>query len=224
VSFACALVWSGVALLVSACAGQERSSAYQVLFRVESDPGQTVAGDSVSFRGRVLATTDDDGAVLVLIHGKEGGHVALSVFCPEGFLSPGRSTDVVLHRLADPGRTGAEYDVRCPPVLRGVVVVIRADRGPNLPVGYLGREVARTDASGAGLALLRVAANEQVEIVLDTSQATPSGGGRLVPENPSMKFTSTDREDMKLFDVRFDLAANRRPVASSARTLPVRLH
>jgi hypothetical protein len=222
--FACALVGSGVALFVSACAGQERSSAYRVLFRVESDPGQTVTGASVSFQGRVLAKTDDDGAVLVSVQGKEGDHVALSVACPEGFLSPSKATEVVLHRLADPGRSAAEYDVRCPPVVGGVGVVVRAERGPNLPVKHLGREVARTDASGAGLALLQVPANEPVEIMLDTSQARPPGGGRLIPENPSLKFTSTDREDLKLFDVRFDLETNGRPVAASARALPVRLH
>jgi hypothetical protein len=173
----------------------------------------------VSFGGRVLGQTDDRGVVLLAMHGSEGDRAELLVRCPAGFLSPSKPLDVLLHRLAAPN-VRAEYEIRCPPVRRELVVVVRAEHGPNLPVMVLGREVARTDGSGVAHALLEVSAYDQVEMTLRTDEP---GAERLRPQNPVMKFTSADRDDMKLFDVRFEIEpAKRRGLATHA--LPVRLH
>ena len=190
-----------------------------MLLRVYSDPGKAVAGASVSFRGRVLGETDDAGAVRLAMHGSEGDRIELLVKCPADFLSPSKPLEVVLHRLVDPNAR-VEHEVQCPPVRRALVVVVRAEHGPNLPVMVLGREVARTDASGVADVLLEVPANDQVEMTLQT---TDEGTGvRLRPQNPAMKFTGEDRDDMKLFDVQFEVDRPRHR-GPAARALPVRI-
>ena len=191
-----------------------------MLLRVYSDPGKVVPGASVSFRGRVLGQTDETGAVRLAMHGSEGDRIELLVRCPVDFLSPSKPLEVVLHRLADPGAR-VEHQVQCPPVRRDLVVVVRAEHGPNLPVMVLGREVARTDASGVAHVLLEVLANDQVEMTLQTTDER--AGERLRPQNPVMKFAGADRDDMKLFDVHFEVDRPRHR-GLATRAMPVRLH
>ncbi|HEX3772087.1 MAG TPA: hypothetical protein VHV30_14525, partial [Polyangiaceae bacterium] len=164
--------------------------------------------------------TDAKGSLALAIRGSEGERVLLAVTCPDGFQSPAQPTEVVLHRLSDPGPK-AEYDLQCPPVTRSVVIVVRADNGPRLPVLYLGKEIARTDESGAAHALVTVPASEDVEITLSTSEPASE---RLRPQNPSMKFTATAGDDIKLFSVKFALEPEKRHAVVAKSTLPVRLH
>ena len=211
-----------VAVLVTSigCAREERRSAsYPLVIRVESQPGQPVAGASVSFQGRSVGRTDDAGTVTLAVHGAEGEHVTIGVGCPEGFVADGKAADIVLHTLEDPTRK-PEYDVACRPTHRTVVVVVRADRGAGLPVMYLGREVARTDESGAAHALLEVPAADDVEVSLSTLEA---GNQRLRPQNPSMKFFASDPSDLKVFSVSFQLAPEARAYRAERR-LPVRIN
>ena len=60
--------------------------------------------------------------------------------------------------------------------MRRVVVAVRAENGPNLPVTYLGRAVGRTDASGAAHVLLAMHPGDQFSLGLDTS-----GNKRIPP-------------------------------------------
>ncbi|HEY4014110.1 MAG TPA: hypothetical protein VGM06_12280 [Polyangiaceae bacterium] len=202
------------------CAREERRTAsYPLVIRVESQPGQPVPGASVSFQGRSVGRTDDAGTVTLSVRGAEGEHVTIGIRCPEGFVATGKAADVVLHALEDPTRK-PEYDVECRPLRRTIVVVVRADRGPNLPVMYLGREVARTDDSGAAHALLDVPASEDVEISLSTVDAANQ---RLRPQNPSMKFFASDPSDLKVFSVPFQVEPEAR-LYRSERRLPIRIN
>ena len=106
-----------------------------------------------------------------------------------------------------------EYDVACPPLLREVVVAVRTENGPNLPVMYLGREITRTDESGAAHVLLSVAPSEPVEIVLDTNSLA---GQRLHPKNPALSFVVPPHDDVVLFDQRFTVDADPKPRAAAA--------
>jgi hypothetical protein len=85
---------------------------------------------------------------------------------------------------------------------------------------YLGTEVGRTDESGAAHAVLSAPSNEDVEVLLSTREP---GHERLRPQNPSMKFVSSDANDIKIFNVQFQLEPERHsnPPRSA---LPVRLH
>jgi hypothetical protein len=165
-----------------------------------------------------VGTTGDAGTLAVGIRGSEGEHVALTVGCPEGYESPSGPVDVVLHRL-EAGRK-PQYDISCPPVRRNIVVVVRADHGPGLPIMYLGREIGSTDESGAAHAVVSAPSNEDVEVLLSTREP---GHERLRPQNPSMKFVSSDANDIKIFSVQFQLEPDRHSSAPRS-ALPVRLH
>jgi hypothetical protein len=207
------------AALLAGCARTE-ATRYELLVRTDSDPGHPLAGARVSFEGETVGVTGDAGTLGVVVRGSEGEHVALGVVCPDGYASPVASIPVVLHRLAESGRR-PEYDIQCPPVSRSIVVVVRADRGAGLPLMYLGKEVARTDESGAAHALITAPASEDVEVLLSTNE---TGHERLRPQNPSMKFLSTDRSDIRFFDFQFQLAPERAHASAARPAMPVRLH
>jgi hypothetical protein len=212
---------SALCLACAACQRQEGPKAYALAIRAEAPPGRPVPGAVVSFGGKQVGRTDERGSLLLSVRGAEGEHVPITVACPEGFLSPHDATDVVLHRLNDPGLK-PEYDVACRPVRRSVVIVVRADHGAHLPVMYLGKEIARTDESGAAHALLEVPANDDFEIGLSTAEP---GNERLRPQNPSMKFVGSDANDLKIFSVQFQLEpVMRRASAPPAPRMPVRIN
>ncbi len=205
---------------LAACSHASGAGSYRLVVRVDSDPGRPLPGATVSFLGKSVGQTDAGGAVGLAITGTEGENIALTVSCPDGFRSPDKPVNVVLHHLAEAGRK-PEYDFQCPPLNRTVVVVVRADHGPNLPVLHLGKEIARTDESGAAHALVSVPANDDVEITLSTNDP---GSERLRPQNPTMKFMSSDGDELKLFNIKFALDPEKRRTSASGPRLPVRLH
>jgi hypothetical protein len=205
---------------LGACARSTPTSSYGLAVHVDGDPGHPLEGATVSYRGQSVGHTDPAGTLALAIRGSEGERVSLRVSCPDGFLSPDQPTEVVLHRLAEAGRR-PEYDVRCPPITRRVALVVRADHGPHLPVLYLGKEVARTDESGAAHALVSVPANEDVEVTIGTGEP---GSERLRPQSPSMKFASSDQDDVKVLSVAFALEPEKPRLGPARSLLPIRLH
>ena len=81
-----------------------------------------------------------------------------------------------------------------------MVVAVKAENGPNLPVMYLNRMITRTDASGAAHFALEVAPNTQFQVTLDTSDNT-----KLKPPSPTKPFTVPQHDDILLFDQKFDV-------------------
>jgi hypothetical protein len=101
-----------------------------------------------------------------------------------------------------------------------VVVAVRADNGRNLPVYLLGREVARTDASGAAHVLIEAAPGEQFELTLGTQGP---GGEHLRPQNPAMKFAVKNQDELFTFDQRFIVDAPQTQAAlRPSRPTPLR--
>ncbi|HEY1692536.1 MAG TPA: hypothetical protein VGG39_10265 [Polyangiaceae bacterium] len=186
---------------------------------VESDPGVPVTGATVQSGGRVVGTTGPTGATELTLRGEEGQSFDLTVQCPDGYKSPFTPVTVALRRLADPSKVPV-YEVSCPPTTRTVVVAIAADRGPNLPVLYLGREVARTDASGAADVLLRVTPGEQVSLTIAT---TEKGAEALRPQSPVATFNVKDQDDVFVFATRFSVEAKRAPRVFAAPKGPTRI-
>jgi hypothetical protein len=186
-------------LVLIGCRAREEPAPYEFVVRVTSDPGRPLAGAVFSYNDAQVGVTKTDGTVRLAIRGVEGEVFGLSVGCPEGFRSPTAPLQVTLRRQADLTRR-PEYAVSCPPKSRAVVVAVRADNGKNLPVLYLGQEVARTDASGAAHMLLYVSPDDPFEVTLGT---TEKGAERLRPQNPSLKFVAKDQDDVFTFDQRF---------------------
>jgi hypothetical protein len=133
------------------------------------------------------------------IAGAEGEITDVTVTCPEGFQAPARPLSIRLTRLAEKEKL-PEYAVACPPSVRRVVVAVRAENGPNLPVMYLDREVTRTDASGAASFALEVAPGTQFTVALSTAERKD-----MKPINPSKLFVVSAQDDVFLFDQKFEI-------------------
>jgi hypothetical protein len=174
------------------------SSHYAFLVHVVSDPGKALAGATVTSGGKVLGTSGADGLVRLEAGGTEGTRLSLQVTCPEGHKAPAEPLSIVLRTVSEREKR-PEYPVACTPMNRSVVVAVRADGGPNLPVLYLGHEVARTDESGAAHVKLDVAPGETLEIVLDTS-AVPG----LRPSSPSARFRIGNQDEVFVMNQTFE--------------------
>ena len=96
---------------------------------------------------------------------------------------------------------------------------MRADGGPNLPVKHLGREVARTDASGAAHVMLKLKPDESFDLVLGTSEKAAE---RLRPQNPFATFIVKDRDEVFTFDQKFEQEKRKR-TGGGRRRGPVRI-
>ena len=172
---------------------------FQIFIRIDSDPGRPVSGATVSRNGKPLATTGPDGRAMLTLTGAEGDTTDVTIKCPDAFNSPSKPTSVRLTRFADKSKV-PEYALVCPPTLRRVVVAVKADNGPNLPVMYLNRMITRTDASGAAHFALEVAPNTQFQVTLDTGE-----NARLKPPSPTKPFTVPQHDDILVFDQKFDV-------------------
>ena len=190
-----------LALVALAACGADDTPAptFDVVVRVSGDPGQPVGGAQILLGGAKVGATSAAGVAKLRVRGEEGEQVELGVACPAGFRSPPRPLVVGLRRLSDPTKL-PEYEATCLPSTRTVVVVVRAEGGPNLPVLYLGREVARTDASGAAHVVLDKAGGESFELMLGTGE---KGAEALRPKNPVVTFNVRARDDLYVFDQRF---------------------
>lgn len=205
------LVLSG---LLSACGEQPPPPRFPVTFVAVSDPGVPLAGVTVTANGSpVPGATDAQGLLHVFLTGPEGSPVQIGARCPEGYRQPTALPMLVLRRVVslDPAARdrGLQVSIACPPLQRHGVVVVRAggDRPqPNVPVMIDGREVARTDASGAAHVALDMPPGGTFQVVLATA-ALP----QLRPRDPPRTFTFPDHDEIFVFDQPFEVEEAPRP-------------
>ncbi len=191
-----ALVSAAAALSCSALQAPSKPFEFEIL--INSDPGIPVAGATLLHEGSVLGKTNAQGKLALAAQGSEGETLAVNVNCPEILLSPSSPVMIALRRLSDAKRR-PQYKVMCPPRARTLVVAVRADNGPNLPVKRLGRDIARTDSSGAALVALEVAPDEAVDLTLDTAQSP-----WLKPKDPTQRFQAGDTDALVAFTQNFE--------------------
>jgi hypothetical protein len=184
-----------------------------VNLRVHSDPSTPVPGAGLFFNGTKIATTDEAGLGQLKLAGRDGDAFDITVLCPQGYLSPEKPIQVTLKRLADPTKS-PEYAATCPPTVRTIVVAVRADNGPRLPVTYLGEEVARTDESGAAHVLLKLQPGARFDLTLSTDDKQHA---LLRPQNPTQSFAVRQRDDVFTFDQKFEQNAKRPAVRRKPR-------
>jgi hypothetical protein len=194
------------ALAASGCSAGEAEDPSKVVFAadvtVTSDPGRGTPGAELIAAGQKLAITDGEGHAHVSFRGAEGDTHEIAVKCPAGFQSPPEPISVSLRRLSA-GSRAPSFVARCAPLTRTVVVGIRTENGPNLPVTYLGKEVGRTDAWGAAHVVLTVKANEQVTLGLDTKSGAEKRP-KLRPESPTLTFVAKDKDDFVSLEQKFE--------------------
>jgi hypothetical protein len=204
------------ALALVCCAAPPAVRDYPALLAIEGDPGAPLAGVEVTQGAHRVGESDRRGTVALQLRGTEGQVVALQIHCPVGYRSPPDPLSVVLRRISESDRSPI-YPARCEPLLRTVVVVVRGDRGPGLPVLFLGREVARTDSAGAAHLLLKSSPEDTVELTLDTS-----GNPGLRPKNPSARFRVGAHDDLLVFSQKFEPAkVAKRPAQRAPRIIKI---
>ena len=191
------------------------SRNYPFLVRVSGDPGRPVSGAGLTFKGKQVAASDSTGVAKLLARGQEGETVDFGVVCPEGYRSPTSPLSLRLTRLRADSAI-PEYQVTCAPALRDVVVAVRAQNGANLPVLYLGREVARTDAAGAAHFLVRVEPGAQLEVALDTRDKR-----WLRPQDPVAHFLTRSEDDWFLLEQPFVVPPDTRHTIVTGKRGPV---
>ncbi len=190
--------------LVTGCAGVKLEPPppppTKVAVSVEGDPGQPIRGAVVMRGAKVVATTGPDGRAEMSLEGADGETVDANVRCPDGFTSPTKPITMRLTRMNE-GRVPT-FSVVCPPMLRKVVIAVKAENGPNLPILYLGKVVARTDGSGAAHFALEAPPGNQFQVTLDT---TAKENAKLKPPSPSKPFTIGNTDDILVFEQKFDV-------------------
>ena len=189
-------------VMLSGCAGVTLEPPppppFKVAFAVEGDPGLPITGALVTRNEKTVATTGADGRAELTLNGADGETVDTSIKCPDGHTSPPHPISIRLARTGD-GRAPV-FKVTCPPTQRHVVVAVKAENGPNLPVVYLGKVITRTDASGAAHFAIQAPPGGQFQVMLDTGDDK-----RLSPPSPTKPFTVGSVDDIFVFEQKFDV-------------------
>jgi hypothetical protein len=171
------------------------TAPFELVVHVESDPGRSLQGVVVSKRGDdAQSTTDGDGNVTLHLSGKEGQSVDLTVKCPTDYVTSPKPLTVMLRRASKT----PQYDWSCPPAIRHLVVALRTDNGPRLPVSYLGETIGRTSATGTFTHVFALQPGTSVELELDTEHT------KLHPANPKFSATVGAIDDVVTFEQTFN--------------------
>lgn len=189
---------------LAACAAPPAEDPSRFTMRAEvavtSDPGKALAGAALLLSGQPVATTDESGRATVTLRGTEGDTVEVAVRCPSGH-EPPPPLRVALRRLSA-GSPASRFEARCAPIARTIVVGIRAENGPNLPVLHLGKVVGRTDASGVAHVVVQARSSEHLSFTLDTKSAERKPA--LRPDSPTLTVVVKDRDEFVVLEQKFE--------------------
>ena len=181
----------------SGCADVKPRPKQEFVMRVSDLSGELVAGADVISNDVVVGTTKTSGIASFALTGSEGELVSFQVRCPAGYTSP---KDPVVARWLAVEAGAASLRARCRKVQHRLVVAVRADGGPNLPILRLGNVVGTTDAGGAANLMFDVNVDERLELSLATASLAKE---KVTPVNPAATFDLGDADDVKVFDVKF---------------------
>jgi hypothetical protein len=189
------LVFVATALLLG-CQAPPAPPA-RVVVRVLDESKAAVAKAAITTGGDVIAQTNGEGLAEVSVTGKEGAVFPLEVRCPNGYRSP--STPILVRRLRA-SEAAPEYLAKCSRLRHSLVIAVHAEGGPNLPILHLGKEVARSDASGEAQVVIEGEVHERVELVLSTADPKLV---KVHPQNPAATFEIGEQDERKTFEVKF---------------------
>lgn len=197
-----------------ACGAPISPPSSSVQIRVVDEAKEPVAGAEIAAGGgTVIARTDSSGLAEITLSGAEGATFHVEIRCPTLYRSP--SAPVAIRRFDGRG-SSPEYVARCSKTRHTLVVAVRTQGATNMPVYHLGKEVARTDESGSAHVLIEGEVHERVDLQVVTSDPKHA---KLHPQNPTGSFEVLDRDEVKIFDVKF--THDVKPVARSpVRTGP----
>lgn len=184
------------ALFAAGCAPPARPPS-TVFIRVVDEAKQPVPAAEIAAGASVISRTDTAGRAEVTVRGREGEMYPVEVRCPSGYRNPLGSAVAI--RKFDPSLPSPEYVSTCARMRHVVDVEIHAEGGPNLPVVHLGREIARTDATGRTKVQIEGDVHERLELTLSTSAPEHA---KLHPQNPFATFEIEEHDVVKPFEVK----------------------
>lgn len=188
-----------LALSLVACAPPAvQQHEYELLVRVDSDPGEGLWNVPLFHGGRRVGVTGADGTARVKLPGGEGERTSLRAECPTTHSGPSEPTVVVLRSYV--GANVPEVDISCPPRTRKLAVVVKAKNGADLPLIHHGKTIGRTDASGTAHLLLKGPPGDAFEVSLDTSSRPD-----LRPQDPGGRFVIASADEAVLFDPELEI-------------------
>jgi hypothetical protein len=170
--------------------------SHSIVIQAETAGHAPLAGVEVLRRGRSVGKTATSGSLTLQLDGGEGERFELEARCPAGHAPERQQLNVTLRRLLSTHKLPT-YRVDCQSETRTALIAVRATNGPDLPVTYLGREVARTDSSGVAHVALVLRPGERYELGLDTT------GKPLLPKSPRAVFVVGKEDELVFFDQRF---------------------
>lgn len=186
-----------VALLPGCFESPPPPAPYKALIKVSGDPGRPLFGATVTSGKSEPVVSDVNGRAMLVFNGSEGEIREINVTCPVGHQQTRKPVEVRLTRLV--GDAIPTYEVACPPLRRRVVIAVRAENGPYLPVKYLNQVVATTDAGGAAHFALDIEPGT-FSVLLDTSARTD-----LKPPSPGKILSVGEQDDILVLDQKFDV-------------------
>jgi hypothetical protein len=193
-----------------------------VTIRARTESGVPVANAQVFSIDRfgqpfLVNRTDREGLVRLDITGSEGETFKVPVVCPPGYRSP--SDPLQVRRLGIAATTSVpEYAVICHETRHTMVVAVRAEGGVDLPVMYLGKEVARTDRSGAAHVTVAMDVHDRIELMIATAGKENE---KIHPQNPVSVFEMPDHDDFEVFPVTFTRDVKKAPPRGAGRVIRV---
>ena len=200
-------VWLTWASILFSCAPPPPPAPTAVRVSVVSETGTPVADAAIFAGPSLIARTDAEGKARLEVRGTEGESFSLRVQCPPAYRSPEQTLEVRRLDIVS-STTLPQYEVRCNKVRHTLVVAVRVENGPSLPVTYLGKEVARTDESGAAHVVLEMDVHDRAELVLRTAGTE---NDKVHPQNPSAVFEMPDHDDFQIFAMTFTRDAKKSP-------------
>jgi len=197
--------WSTIVFAAAALTSCEGSTnamqSFDVVFRVESDPGVRLGGARVFVDGESIGETRSDGLLGAELYGRSGQRLRIEHDCPEGYEAPSQPKLLRLrsfHGIDASGSLAMEITLRCRPEKRLAAFIVRAKNGPGIPVLLDGERVARTNGFGVAHFSAWGAAGTELTVQFDTS-AQPE----LRPQLQTRLFTLPDADEIFVIDQSF---------------------
>jgi hypothetical protein len=196
------VVVAGLTLLFGCSSKQPEPAPFTIELRALNGEGAPLAGVAFSLGKKTAGVTGTDGRVVQKVTGDEGSSLRVGVTCPASHDPPPELPVVRLTRTRSIDARAAQalpVEVRCERRQSDIVVVVKAERGPRLPVLIDGKPVTTTDDDGLAHVLLRRArAEKTLQVSLDT-------GGRtaLRPVSPGRTYELDGRDAVVLFEQAF---------------------
>jgi hypothetical protein len=179
---------------------------FPITVTIHGDGRQPLEGVEILDQKRVLGKTDAAGQVRLKLQGSEGASVALTVKCPTTFKSPEQPIVVGLRQMSQ-NSPAPRFEAACVPLVRTVVVGLRAENGADLNVIRLNQVIGRTDPNGVAHLLIQASPGELIALTLNTASSP-----NLRPQSPTLTFKVADRNEMVLLEQKFTV---QRPVVKS---------